>query len=46
VQDRVVQCVVLRGTVGATRADLGRGEVGSVAMADPDGNEFGVVRPR
>ena len=31
---------------GATRADFGEGDVDWVGMADPDGNEFRVVRPR
>ena len=32
-------------SLGATRADIGQGEVGWVAMADPDGNEFCVLTP-
>jgi predicted enzyme related to lactoylglutathione lyase len=32
--------------LGATRIDIGQGEVGWVAMADPDGNEFCVSSPR
>jgi len=33
-------------SLGATRIDIGPGEVGSVVMADPDGNEFCVLTPR
>jgi predicted enzyme related to lactoylglutathione lyase len=33
-------------SLGATRADIGQGEVGWVVMADPDGNEFCVLTPR
>ena len=33
-------------SLGATRIDIGQGQVGSVVMADPDGNEFCVVPPR
>ncbi len=32
--------------LGATRVDIGQGEVGWVVLADPDGNEFCVLRPR
>lgn len=32
--------------LGATRADIGQGEVDWVVMADPDGNEFCLLRPR
>ncbi len=32
--------------LGATRLDTGAGEVDSVVMADPDGNEFCVLTPR
>jgi predicted enzyme related to lactoylglutathione lyase len=32
--------------LGATRLDIGRGEAGWVAMADPDGNEFCVTTLR
>ena len=32
-------------TLGATRLDIGQGDVGWVAMADPDGNEFCVLAP-
>ena len=42
-QDEEVDRLV---SLGATRIDLGRGEVGCVAMADPDGNEFCVLTPR
>jgi predicted enzyme related to lactoylglutathione lyase len=33
-------------SLGATRLDVGQGEVSPVAMADPDGNEFCVLTPR
>ena len=33
-------------SLGATRVDIGQGDVGWVVMADPDGNEFCVLRPR
>ena len=33
-------------SLGATRIDIGQGEVSWVVMADPDGNEFCVVDPR
>lgn len=32
--------------LGATRIDMGQGEVSWVVMADPDGNEFCVWTPR
>jgi hypothetical protein len=32
--------------LGATRADIGQGDVDWVVMADPDGNEFCVLTPR
>jgi predicted enzyme related to lactoylglutathione lyase len=32
-------------SLGATRIDVGQGEVSSVVMADPDGREFCVLRP-
>jgi predicted enzyme related to lactoylglutathione lyase len=32
--------------LGATRADVGQGEVPWVALADPEGNEFCVLTPR
>jgi hypothetical protein len=32
--------------LGATRADIGQGETSWVVMADPEGNEFCVLRPR
>jgi predicted enzyme related to lactoylglutathione lyase len=32
-------------SIGATRVDIGQGEVGWVVMADPDGNEFCVLTP-
>ena len=33
-------------SVGATRIDIGQGDVDWVVMADPDGNEFCVLSPR
>jgi catechol 2,3-dioxygenase-like lactoylglutathione lyase family enzyme len=33
-------------SLGATRIDIGQGEVSSVVMADPDGHEFRVLTPR
>jgi predicted enzyme related to lactoylglutathione lyase len=33
-------------SLGATRIDIGQGDVDRVVMADPDGNEFCVVSPR
>jgi predicted enzyme related to lactoylglutathione lyase len=33
-------------SLGATRLDIGQGEVSWVVMADPDGNEFCVLTPR
>ena len=33
-------------SLGATRIDIGQGEVSWVVMADPDGNEFCVLNPR
>jgi predicted enzyme related to lactoylglutathione lyase len=33
-------------SLGATRVDIGQGDVGWVVMADPDGNEFCVLTPR
>jgi predicted enzyme related to lactoylglutathione lyase len=33
-------------SLGATRLDIGRGEVDRVVMADPDGHEFCVLPPR
>jgi hypothetical protein len=32
--------------LGASRVDIGQGEVSWVVMADPDGNEFCVLAPR
>jgi hypothetical protein len=32
--------------LGARRVDVGQGEVDWVVMADPEGNEFCVLRPR
>ena len=31
--------------LGAARGDIGQGDVDWVVMADPDGNEFCVLRP-
>ena len=33
-------------SIGATRIDIGQGDVSWVVMADPDGNEFCMVSPR
>ena len=33
-------------SLGATRIDIGQGEVSWVVMADPDGHEFCVLTPR
>lgn len=33
-------------SLGATRVDIGQGDVSWVVMADPDGNEFCVLTPR
>lgn len=33
-------------SLGATRVDIGQGQVGWVVMADPDGHEFCVLTPR
>ena len=33
-------------SLGATRVDIGQGEVGWVVLADPDGNEFCVLPPQ
>lgn len=33
-------------SLGATRVDIGQGEVSWVVMADPDGNEFRVMAPQ
>jgi hypothetical protein len=33
-------------SLGATRVDIGQGEVSWVVMADPDGQEFCVLTPR
>jgi predicted enzyme related to lactoylglutathione lyase len=32
--------------LGATRVDVGQGDVSWVVLADPEGNEFCVVRPK
>jgi hypothetical protein len=32
--------------LGASRLDIGQGEVSWVVMADPEGNEFCVLTPR
>jgi predicted enzyme related to lactoylglutathione lyase len=41
-QDEIDRLVEL----GATRIDIGQGDVGWVVMADPDNNEFCLLRPR
>jgi hypothetical protein len=33
-------------SLGASRIDIGQGEVTWIVMADPEGNEFCVLRPR
>jgi hypothetical protein len=33
-------------SLGARRIDIGQGEVSWVVMADPEANEFCVLRPR
>jgi hypothetical protein len=33
-------------SIGATRVDIGQGDVDWVVMADPEGNEFCVLSPR
>ena len=33
-------------SLGATRVDIGLGEVGAVVLADPDGHELCVLSPR
>jgi hypothetical protein len=33
-------------SLGATRVDIGQGDVDWVVMADPDGHEFCVLTPR
>ena len=33
-------------SLGATRIDIGQGDVDWVVMADPDGNEFRLLTPR
>ena len=38
--------VVRLVALGATRIDIGQGDVSSVVMADPDDNEFRVLSPR
>ena len=42
-QDAEVERLV---SLGATRIDIGQGEVSWVVLADPDGNEFCVLAPR
>jgi predicted enzyme related to lactoylglutathione lyase len=32
-------------SLGATRADIGQGDVGHVVLADPEGNEFCILQP-
>jgi len=43
--DQAVE-VDARPSLGATRADIGQGDVSWVVMADPDGNVFCVLTPR
>ena len=42
-QDAEVERLI---ALGATRVDIGQGDVSWVVMADPDGNEFCVLTPR
>lgn len=42
-QEAVVERLV---SLGATRIDIGQGDVSWVVMADPDGNEFCVLTGR
>lgn len=42
-QDAEVERVL---ALGATRADIGQGETTWVVLADPEGNEFCILRPR
>ncbi len=42
-QDAEVQRIL---ALGATLADIGQGDVDWVVMADPEGNEFCVLRSR
>ncbi|HEX3566176.1 MAG TPA: VOC family protein [Acidimicrobiales bacterium] len=42
--DHQVEMVDRLVTLGASRVDIGQGEVGWTVMADPEGNEFCVVR--
>lgn len=42
-QDAEVERVL---ALGATRADIGQGETSWVVLADPEGNEFCILRPR
>jgi predicted enzyme related to lactoylglutathione lyase len=41
-QDAEVERII---GLGATQADIGQGDVGWVVLADPEGNEFCVLRP-
>jgi predicted enzyme related to lactoylglutathione lyase len=43
--DQAAEVARLEG-LGARRIDIGQGEVSWVVMADPEGNEFCVLRPR
>ena len=43
--DQEAEVARLRG-LGATLVDIGQGDVSWVVMADPEGNEFCVLRPR
>lgn len=41
-EDRATEVARLEG-LGATRADVGQGDVSWVVLADPEGNEFCVL---
>jgi len=43
--DQAAEVARLEG-LGAHRIDVGQGDVSWVVLADPDGNEFCVLRPR
>jgi Glyoxalase-like domain len=43
--DQVAEVARLEG-LGARRADVGQGDVSWVVMADPEGNEFCILRSR
>ncbi len=42
-QDAEVERLI---SIGATRVDIGQGDVSWVVLTDPDGNEFGVLGTR